>query len=338
MVDFIENSANQNFQQGFVETGSYRRLTIHMNRTLNLMTALLLCGYLAACGTDSSSSNQSGNTVASGSGPSFTLRVTDAPIDDAVSVVIEFIEVRLRDTDGNWTSHPLNPPRSIDLLQLQGTNTADLLVGKLADVGNYDEIRLLVDGAPMANYIDLGTSVVELKIPSGSSSGLKIKGDFTVLDNHNTSLVMDFDLRQSITMAGNSGMYILKPVIRLVNDQEAGHIRDTVDPALLSSMPACSDTDPNSYNAAYVYAGHNVSPDDIDQGSPQSIAPFATTSINYDNAIMSYLFEAAFLPAGDYTVALTCNADAEDLDDGNDDLKFFNIQNVTVLVSNTLFL
>jgi len=309
-----------------------------MKRVSNIMTVLLLCGSLAACGTDSSSSNQTENTDASGSGPSFTLRVTDAPIDDAVSVVLRFTEVRLRNTNGNWTAHTFNTPKSIDILQLQGTKTADLLIDKLVDVGNYDEIRLLVDGAPMANYIDLGTSIVELKIPSGSSSGLKIKGDFSVLDNRPASLVMDLDLRQSITVAGNSGNYILKPVVRLVSDKDAGHIRGTVNPASLSSMPACSDSNPNSYNAAYVYAGHNVTPDDIDQSSPQSIAPFATTSINYDNANLSYLYEAAFLPAGNYTVALTCNADAEDLDDGNDDLKFFNIQNVTVLISNTLFL
>jgi hypothetical protein len=338
MVDFIENSVHRNFQPGVVETGNYRCLTIHMKVVFNLMTALLLCGSLAACGTDSSSSNQTGNTVVSGSGPSFSLRVTDAPIDDAVSVVLRFTEVRLRNTNGNWTTHTFNTPKSIDMLQLQGTKTADLLINKLVDVGNYDEIRLLVDGAPMANYIDLGTSVVELKVPSGSSSGLKIKGDFSVLENRPASLVMDLDLRQSVTMAGNSGNYILKPVVRLVSDKDAGHIRGTVDPASLGSMPACSDTDPNTYNAAYVYAGHNVTPDDIDQGSPQSIAPFATTSIAYDNAIMGYLYEAAFLPAGNYTVAFTCNADAEDLDDGNDDLKFFDIQNVTVLANNTLFL
>jgi hypothetical protein len=267
------------------------------------------------------------------------LRVTDAPIDNAASVVLRFTEVRLRNTNGNWTTHTFNTPRSIDMLQLQGTKTADLLVDKLVDVGNYDEIRLLVDGAPMANYIDLGSGgKVELKIPSGSSSGLKIKGDFSVLENRPASLVMDLDLRQSIKVAGNSGNYILKPVVRLVSDKDAGHIRGTVNSASLSSMPACSDSDPNSYNAAYVYAGHNVTPEDIDQSSPQGIAPFATTSITYDNASMSYLFEGAFLPAGNYTVALTCNADAEDLDDGSDDLKFFNIQNVTVLVSNTLFL
>jgi len=309
-----------------------------MKVVLNLMTALLLCGSLAACGTDSGSSDQSGNTVASGSGPSFSLRVTDAPIDYALSVVLRFTEVRLRNTNGNWTSHIFNTPKSIDMLQLQGTKTADLLIDKLVDVGNYDEIRLLVDGAPMANYVLDAGGMAELMIPSGSSSGLKIKGDFSVLENRPASLVMDLDLRQSITMAGNSGKYILKPVVRLVSDQESGHIRGTVDLASLNSMPACSDTDPKTYNAVYVYAGHNVTPDDIDQSSPQSLAPFATTSINYDSAIMGYLYEAAYLPAGNYTVAFTCNADAEDLDDGNDDLKFFGTRNVTVLTSNTLFL
>ncbi|MBT8433596.1 MAG: DUF4382 domain-containing protein [Gammaproteobacteria bacterium] len=309
-----------------------------MKVVLNILTALLLCGSLAACGTDSGSSDQSGNTLVSGGGPTFTLRVTDAPIDDVVSVVLSFTEVRLRNTNGNWTTHTFNTPKSIDMLQLQGTNTADLLVDKLVDVGNYDEIRLLVDAAPMANYIQDSGGMQELMIPSGSSSGLKIKGNFSVLENRPASLVMDLDLRQSITVAGNSGNYILKPVVRLVNVQDVGHIRGTVDAASLDSMPACSDTNPNTFNAVYVYAGHNITPDDIDQSPPQSFAPYATTSIAYDNVIIGYLYEAAFLPAGDYTIAFTCNADAEDLDDGNDDLKFFDMRNVTVLANNTLFL
>jgi hypothetical protein len=337
MFDFVENSAYQDFQPGVVKISNYRCLINHMKHVLNLMTALLLCGSLAACGTDSGSSNQSGNTVVSGSGPSLALRVTDAPIDNAVSVVLSFTEVRLRNTNGNWTTHTFNTPKSIDMLQLQGTNTADLFVDKLVDVGDYDEIRLLVDGAPMANYIDLGTSIVELKIPSGSSSGLKIKGDFSVLENRPTSLVMDLDLRQSITVAGNSGNYILKPVVRLVSESDVGHVRGMVSSSLLTA-PSCSDGLVDTFNAVYVYDGHNVTPDDIDQSPPQTSGPMATSSISYDSASMSYIFEAAFLPAGDYTIALTCNADAEDLDNGNDDLKFFNIQNITVLVSNTLFL
>lgn len=338
MFDFVGNSQIRNSQPGSMKTGNYRCLISHMKFFFNLMTALLLCASLAACGTDSSSSDQTGNTVTSGSGPSFSLRVTDAPVDDALSVVLRFTEVRLRNTNGNWITHTFNTPKSIDMLQLQGIKTADLLIDKRVDVGTYDEIRLLVDGAPMANYVQDAGGMAELMIPSGSSSGIKIKGDFSVLENRAASLVVDLDLRQSITAVGKSGKYMLKPVIRLVSDKDTGHISGSVDSALLGSMPACSDTDPNTHNAVYVYAGHNVTPDDIDQGSPHSNAPFATTSIVYDIASISYRYEAAFLPAGKYTVALTCNAGAEDLDDGNDDLKFFNIQNRTVLVSNTLFL
>ena len=65
--------------------------------------------------------------------------------------------------------------------------------------------------------------------------------------------------------------------------------------------------------------------------------PVTTTSINFDIISGSYIYEAAFLPAGDYTVALTCNSDQEVLDAEND-LQFFNIQNVTVIANDTKFL
>jgi hypothetical protein len=70
--------------------------------------------------------------------------------------------------------------------------------------------------------------------------------------------------------------------------------------------------------------------------------------IQYDYSLGLYIFEAAFLAEGDYTIACTCNADAEVLDDDddgddgddNDDdaLKFFSVQNVSVLVTDTTFL
>jgi len=47
---------------------------------------------------------------------------------------------------------PLDSPKAIDLLQLQGTLTSVLLVDSPIGVGHYDEIRLLVDNAPMANH------------------------------------------------------------------------------------------------------------------------------------------------------------------------------------------
>ena len=51
-----------------------------------------------------------------------------------------------------------------------------------------------------------------------------------------------------------------------------------------------------------------------------------------------HLSEGAYLTEGDYTIAITCNSNLDDLDTGNDDLKFFGTRNVSVGVDNTVFL
>lgn len=314
-----------------------------MNRFLHLLATLLLCSLLAACGTDSSSGDQADDIAAtatkgvtvtssgsSGSKSSFSLRLTDAPVDDATAVVMQFVAVQLIQANGNWSKYTFDSPQMIDLLQLQGTRTADLLANMEIPAGDYNEIILFVDASPMTNYIVVSGTPKELKIPGGSTAGLKLKGNFTISATRAAALVIDFDLRQSIKVAGKSGRYTFKPVLRLVNNENIGHIRGTVNPALLTT--GCSDGLVDTFNAAYVYAG-NVTPGDIGSGTP----PLTTTRIAYDNASMSYVYEAAFLPTGDYTIAFTCNADLDNLNK-NDNLVFFNYKNVTVVVNNVVFL
>jgi hypothetical protein len=59
--------------------------------------------------------------------------------------------------------------------------------------------------------------------------------------------------------------------------------------------------------------------------------------MNYDATMDKYVYTVAFLAAGDYTIAVTCNADVEDLNT-SDNLQFFDIQNVTVLANDPIFL
>ena len=323
-----------------------------MRLSTNLLLAMLLGGFAAGCGTDSGSGDTAGGSpetssmtqgvTVSGSSPAmvsggestFSLRLTDAAIDDAVKVVLQILEIELRKTSGGWVKFTLPAPLPVDLLKLQGTRTANLLQNVPVEPGDYNEIRLVLDGAPMANYIDLGGGGVRnLFVPSGSSSGLKIKGDFTVPATGLVDLIADFDLRQSVRANGLN--YRMDPVVRLVEADSVGHIRGTVIPAMLTGTN-CSDNDVDTYNAAYIFVGHNVTPDDIDQDG-SSPEPLATASIAWDPLQGSYLFEAAFLPPGNYTVALTCNADGEDLD-ANDDLQFFDVRNATVIANNLLFL
>ena len=320
-----------------------------------------LCLGFIACGTDTGSSQSSsslgGGSSASSSGtssndlvitlpegslsqslPLFSLRVTDAPIDDAVKVVLTFTAIELMAGDeASSVRFTYRSPRRIDLLQLYGANTESLLDKVPLPAGEYTEIRLLVSDEPLANFIEFRAGgIQELDIPSGSSSGIKLKSSVSMLPERDSSYTIDFDLRKSIVMAGASGRYLLKPVLRLVDDFNMGHVRGTVDQSLLLAE-SCSDSDVDSFNSVYVYQGHDVIPGDINLTSTRTNVPITTSSIRYDAQLDSYLYEAAFLPEGKYTVALTCNADKENLQ-ADDDLKFFNIEEIVVLVNNIIFL
>ena len=328
-----------------------------MTRIIQLIPALALGALLTGCGTDSSSGDSLGSGSSTGGGssastaptpgvtvqgassdrPAFSLRLTDAPIDGVVAVVVQFTEVRVRSTDGAWTSYVFESPASIDLLSLQGSKTADLLVNMPLDDGDYDEIRLFVDEAPMATYVDLGSAgVKELEIKNGSKKGIKVSGEFSVSESRKASFVLDFDLRKSVKL--KKGKYELKPKLRLVEQFSSGHIRGMVDPAKLTLAAGCSDDDVDTFNAVYVFKGHGAKVRDIDLSKKKPKGPLSTTLIKYDAATQSYMYEAAFLPAGEYTVAYTCNADLEDLDKDKDNLRFFGVRNATVVLNNIEFL
>ena len=164
--------------------------------------------------------------------------------------------------------------------------------------------------------------------------------DFIIPSTQSASFIIDFDLRRSIRSPGNSGNYQFQEVMSLVTASEVGGFRGTVEPVMLTNPPSsCSDAFTDTFNAAYVFVGHDVTPSDINQldASTGNIEPITTTSVNYDSGSDLYVYEAAFLPAGDYTVAVTCNTDQEDLE-GTDNLQFFDIQNVTVMENDIVFL
>jgi hypothetical protein len=333
-----------------------------MLKTIKLFLALALCGYLVGCGTDSSSGDRTDDfgdastqgvkiTTSGGSGSAnsnFSLRITDAPIDGLENLVLQFTAVEMKLQSGAWTKYTLPAPQPIDLLALQGLKTADLLVNMPIEAGDYKQLRFIVDDAPMANRVKVkGGAWKEMQVPNGATTGLKVVQQFTIPDDRKVNFTVDFDLRKSVKLKGKSGNYKFKAKMKLVVDTDVGFIRGSVHPSVLMDK-SCSDGDIDTHNAVYVYNGHNVTPGDIDEDSPSNHEPVTTTMIQYDYSTGLYMFEAAFLAEGDYTIAFTCNADSEVLDDDddgddgddNDDdaLQFFGVQNVSILVTDTTFL
>ena len=203
------------------------------------MTSLAAALSLTACGGGGGTAP----ATVSGMG-SARISITDAPACgyEQVNVTVEKVRVHqsdtAADTDGGWSELALSPPRRIDLLALQNGVLAELGTLPLP-TGTYTQVRLVLaanSGAPLANSALLtGGGEVELKTPSAQQSGSKIKANFTVGTSQVADLVLDFDACKSIVKAGNSGQYLLKPVIAAIPVfAAAGNaIQGFVDPALL---------------------------------------------------------------------------------------------------------
>ena len=303
-----------------------------------VITSTLL--VLGACSSSDNNDDNGTGTISlnddNGTG-TISLNVTDAPIDKAAEVVVEFSGVTLKPAGGEDIVFTFDPPKSIDLLALQGTLSQPLLENEVIPAGDYNQIRLHVNAEDnvVDSYIVLtvGGAQEELKVPSGSQSGLKLNTPFTVdPDTSNvgvgdfTTYTIDFDLRKSIVNPSAPNQpYFLKPSLRLVQNADIGSISGTVDVNLLDFAAGCSDDDLTTGNAIYAYAGADVAVID-DVGSATGPLTTALVALNTDTGL--YEYEIGFIKAGTYTLAFTCQAD-NDLET-DDDIVFSAPINVTV--------
>jgi len=165
------------------------------------------------------------------------IELTDAPIDlDLIAeanVTISKIEVRrLADEQLSDSTHPFitvyDTTKSFNLLELRNGVTESLAVMEVP-TGNYDLIRMYVDSASLT--LKNGSSY-DVKVPSGKQTGIKIFIDpaIQVRGGLTSNVLLDFDLSKSFILKGNinspAGVkgFNFKPVIRAVNQSNAGQI------------------------------------------------------------------------------------------------------------------
>ncbi|MBS3770414.1 MAG: DUF4382 domain-containing protein [Bacteroidales bacterium] len=210
------------------------------------------------------------------------LSITDAPLDndniEGVWIKVNGLEYHTQDS-GWKTFEGYEGPKEFNLLEL--TDGVKEMLGTFEmEAGQYNQLRFLMDIPDMGDgrpsnpgcYLMINGEKEPLFVPSGGQSGYKAVGAFQVPSNGTVELTADWDARKAVVKAGATDMYILRPTIRLIADNQAGTISGGI-----SSIP-----DDASDIAVYAYE------DNVDEGDIDDEAAEPTDEENrFPNAVTS---------------------------------------------------
>lgn len=186
-----------------------------------LLIGLGLTVMLAAC------SGGGGSSAGAASGD-IAISLTDAANDEYNAVYVTIKAIKVHVSIDTWDVI-LSPNETFNLLELVNGVREELGIASLP-AGSYTQMRLIIgetpdqginimsEAHPYANYvIDQYNAYHELKIPSGYQTGIKIVHGFEINANQTTELILDFDASKSVVQAGNSGNWLLKPTIKVLD-------------------------------------------------------------------------------------------------------------------------
>ena len=296
----------------------------------------LLCVFAAALAACSGSSTESGTGIddptqgvppTTGNTGYFSLSVSDAPIKDATKVCVRFdgVELKHADSDDRETI-AFDEPVVVNLLAHQGANSHPIVTNAEVPAGNYQWIRLHVtaerglsgganDGDPTSEACDDATEgsylvrssseVHNLFIPSGSQRGLQLIKNITIPANRTGEYTAEWDLGKSFN--GPPGLLpdvMMKPVVKLVANNEVGTLTGQVDDGLIT-LDSCDAEFPPS---VYVF-DDGVTPNPFDDpfAEDDAIATGLVEQEMMDDGSMQWRYTIGFLLAGNYEAAYTCN-------------------------------
>lgn len=153
------------------------------------------------------------------------LKLVDAP-GDYLEVNVEIVDIQYNNSDNEngWASFgkPEDYPINVDLTTLIVGNNL-LLADQIIPSGTLKQIRLVLgDGNTLK--IEGQEAMMPLSTPSAMQSGLKLNMNTTLESGFSYTFILDWDVQKSVVMAGTSGMYNLKPVIRVNAEVNSGSI------------------------------------------------------------------------------------------------------------------
>jgi hypothetical protein len=256
----------------------------------------------------------------SGCDPQFTADLTtDPPANpDITAVQVNLRGLEFRQADGDRPTLEFRSGEVVDLLKLwSDPEPLRLFTDEELPAGQYTGVRLLFDGDVDQNVVATLENDFPLVLEDGDFAAI----DFKVEEDGDKqeAFTLMLDLRKSLRFDGTDEEYTLVPRLRAVRTEDAARIEGDV------TFSCPTGTSLGTGGAVYAFQGQDVQPDDLDGLTPE---PLATTRVVESLSVLPR-YELRFLPAGEYTLALTCRGD-EDLLGVDDSLDFGVIRDVQV--------
>lgn len=240
---------------------------------------------------------------------------TELPSDPNITQVVANVRgLEFTTSSGGTETLEFSDSEPVELIALANDNgVLRLFTSEQLSEGNYTGVRLLFDEDRLDDAF--------VSLANGTEYPLNIaQGDYATLsfgveddEDSSESFTLLLDLRKSLRFDDDTDEYALTPVMRAVNTQDMSRI----DGLVSVTCPAGGSL---GRGAVYLYQGENVTPDDIDGTDPE---PFATSPVFTSQDGGSFFYALRYLPAGNYTLALSCIGNDEDPGE-DDDLEFRN--------------
>lgn len=230
-----------------------------MKKFTGLLLALVAVTMFFSCSDDDDPASDQNARV--------KVSMTDEP-GDYQAVFVDVTDVKIKadaaaDEEG-WVSLGNVQPGIYDLLTLTGGVT-QLLADAEVPAGFLGQIRLVL-GTDNKVVLNDG-SEQPLSTPSAQQSGLKLQVNQELEAGVEYEYLLDFDVDKSVVSAGNSGGFILKPVIRLSAKEGTGTISGEVQPSNFQSVVTA--TNASHSISAYTAADGKFSLNGVPAGTYQ---------------------------------------------------------------------
>jgi hypothetical protein len=308
-------------------------LTPH--RAVTCIAAAAVISTLTACGGSSGNNNNRETGIVS-------MAITDAPVDGVTRVQLSISRIDLKPASGSVVVYTPEEPIIIEnLLDLQGTNAAALLPDTEVPAGDYNWLRLYIDGGHPDSFVVTNEGGnVDLLVPGQQGNSLpntrhiQLVSGFVVPVDGRADFTIDVDLRRALTKPANSDYYLLRPALRITDNSTTGSISGVVDEALVMAEECTNDLGNDQGVAVYLYEGTDAVTGDIhvndNGGTIGNDNPLTTSNVRLDTESGLFTYSIGFVPAGNYTAALTCQA-LDDAPDQSDDILFSQSLNIAVV-------